>query len=238
MTEIRAGVELPAIREDVSFQTADGVELVGELALPIDVEPLATLVTLHPNPSQGGNMDSHVYRKLANRLPALSRIAVLRFNTRGTSSPRGTSGGSFGDTFTEGPDVRAAVAFAQSRGLPNIWLVGWSFGTELILKYGREIADVRGFILLSPPLYRVTPAELSRWDGDTRPLIALVPEFDSFLTPDQAKVGFAPISHIDIRPFEDCKHLWVGETQARQVINAVSEIVVPGSTPLPTQWSD
>ena len=36
-------------------------------------------------------MDSHVLRKAAWRLPALAGLAVLRFNTRGTSSLRGTS---------------------------------------------------------------------------------------------------------------------------------------------------
>lgn len=237
MIEIRSAVELPAERQPVSFLTSDGIELVGELALPLGGAPEATIVTLHPNPTQGGNMDSHIFRKLANRLPALSQVAVLRFNTRGTSSPRGTSSGSFGDTFTEGPDVRAAVEFAIANGLDNIWLVGWSFGTELILKYGLEIPEVHGFVLLSPPLYRVTPAELARWAGDPRPIIALVPEHDSFLTPEQAVGGFAPIPQIDIRAFADCKHLWVGETQARQVINEVAAIVAPHSTPLPTHYA-
>ncbi|HLP23607.1 MAG TPA: alpha/beta hydrolase, partial [Microbacteriaceae bacterium] len=115
--EIRSGVELPARRENVSFVTEDGVELVGELAVPVAQAPVATIVTLHPNPTQGGNMDSHVLRKLSNRLPALVDVAVLRFNTRGTSSPRGASGGAFGDTMTEGPDVRAAVRWAHERGL-------------------------------------------------------------------------------------------------------------------------
>ena len=237
MIEVRSGVELPAIRENVSFTTSDGVELVGELSLPAHGQPVATIVTLHPNPTQGGNMDSHIHRKLANRLPELAQFAVLRFNTRGTASPRGTSGGSFGDTNTEGPDVRSAVDFVLSRGLPNPWLVGWSFGTELILKYGLDIAEAQGFILLSPPLYRVTPEELARWQGDPRPIIALVPEFDSFLTPEQARVGFAPIPQIDIRAFSDAKHLWVGETQARRVIDAVTDIIRPGITPLPTHWS-
>lgn len=236
MIEIRSGVELPARREAVNFTTSDGVELVGELALPEQGAPLATIVTLHPNPAQGGNMDSHIHRKLANRLPALTQTAVLRFNTRGTSSPRGTSDGEFGDTHTEGPDVRAAVDFVLQRGLPAPWLVGWSFGTELILKYGLDIAEVVGFILLSPPLYRVTPEQLARWQGDPRPLIAMVPEFDSFLTPEQARAGFAMIPQIDIRPFAEAKHLWVGETQARQVIDAIAEVVRPGSAPLPTSW--
>lgn len=236
MIEVRSGVELPARRENVSFTTEDGLTLVGELALPVDREPVATIVCLHPNPTQGGNMDSHILRKFANRLPAMLGIAVVRFNTRGTSSPRGTSEGSFGDTNAEGPDVRAAFDWATSRGLPNIWLVGWSFGTELILKYGRELSAVKGFILLSPPLYRVQSHELARWQGDPRPLHAFVPEFDSFLTPAQAEQGFAPVPHIQIRAFADCKHLWVGETQASQVMNAIAETIVPGSAPLPTTW--
>ena len=66
---------------------------MGELALPASGRIAATLVTLHPLPTHGGFMDSHVLRKAAWRLPALADIAVLRFNTRGTSSPRGTSQG-------------------------------------------------------------------------------------------------------------------------------------------------
>src|SRR6187402_2296767 len=88
---IRSLTVLPAVREDVELHTADGVTLVGELARPSDAAPVATLVTLHPLPTHGGYMDSHVYRKAAWRLPALAHLAVLRFNTRGTASPRGTS---------------------------------------------------------------------------------------------------------------------------------------------------
>ncbi|MGH3703602.1 MAG: alpha/beta hydrolase, partial [Agromyces sp.] len=76
--EIRASVELPARREEIELHTADGLTLVGELATPLDRPPVATLVTLHPLPTHGGMMDSHVYRKAAWRLPALSELAVLR----------------------------------------------------------------------------------------------------------------------------------------------------------------
>src|SRR5690606_23860424 len=82
--EIRAMSVLPARREDIELHTADGLTLVGELALPADRPPVATLVTLHPLPTHGGFMDSHVLRKAAWRLPALAGLAVLRFNTRGT----------------------------------------------------------------------------------------------------------------------------------------------------------
>src|SRR5215207_11715073 len=95
--EIRASSILPARRSEVVLHTADGLRLVGELSLPVDREPVATLVTLHPLPTHGGFMDSHVIRKASNRLPSLAGVAVLRFNTRGTSSPQGTSEGVFGE---------------------------------------------------------------------------------------------------------------------------------------------
>src|SRR5512139_1497401 len=95
VANIRANSILPADREDIELHTADGVTLVGEIARPSDGPPVATLICLHPLPTHGGMMDSHVLRKAAWRLPALAGLAVLRFNTRGTSSARGTSGGAF-----------------------------------------------------------------------------------------------------------------------------------------------
>ncbi len=230
--EIRSGVELPAIREEVSFVTSDGLTLVGELALPAGREPVATLVTFHPLPTHGGFMDSHIYRKASNRLPELADLAVLRFNTRGTSSPRGTSDGVFGEGITEQADVEAAIDFAISRNLPNIWLVGWSFGTEITLKYGFD-KPVVGAILLSPPLHRTSEAELARWSGNGKRVIALVPEFDDYLKPDQAKVRFSVIAQAEVIGVEDAKHLWVGETATKRVLNEIVRAVNPGSYPLP-----
>src|ERR1051326_6747065 len=161
---IRANSILPARREDIELQTADGLTLVGELALPLDRPPVATLVCLHPLPTHGGMMDSHVFRKAAWRLPALAGVAVLRFNTRGTSSVRGTSEGAFDNAVGERFDVAAAIEYAQFASLPALWVVGWSFGTDLALKYGGE-PDVVGAILLSPPLRYATPADLAAWDA-------------------------------------------------------------------------
>src|SRR5262249_54283863 len=96
VTEIRAATILPARRVPIDIQTADGLNLVGELALPPDRDPVATLVCLHPLPTHGGMMDSHLYKKASYRLPALAGLAVVRFNTRGTESERGRSDGEFG----------------------------------------------------------------------------------------------------------------------------------------------
>lgn len=231
--EIRSSTVLPARRENIELHTDDGLTLVGELAVPADGNPVATLVTLHPLPTGGGFMDSHILRKAAWRLPALAHLAVLRFNTRGTHSPRGTSEGSFGDGVDERYDVAAAMAFVTERALPKPWLVGWSFGTELAIKYGLD-HDIEGAILLSPPLRRATQTELERWRGNERKLIALVPEFDDYLTPDQARPRFAAVPHAAQVDVEGGKHLWVGEQQTRRVLNEIVAAVNPAAAPLPT----
>ncbi|MGO3663071.1 alpha/beta hydrolase [Microbacterium gubbeenense] len=235
--EIRGAAVLPGRREDIELRTDDGLTLVGELALPLDRDPVATLVTLHPLPTHGGFMDSHIIRKAAARLPALADLAVLRFNTRGTSSPRGTSDGSFGEGIEERADVAAAVQFVADRGLPVPWLLGWSFGTELALKYGSE-HDIAGAILLSPPLHRATDAEVAAWAAAEVPLVVVVPEFDDYLRPDEARERFATVPDAQLIAVEGGKHLWVGEKQTTRVLDEIVGAVNPAALPLPTEWPD
>jgi hypothetical protein len=233
--EIRGPLELPARREEIELRTADDLTLVGELAQPELSAPVATLVTLHPLPTAGGFMDSHILRKAAARLPALADLAVLRFNTRGTSSQRGTSDGAFDGGAAEQFDVAAAMDFVRDRALPRPWLLGWSFGTELALKYGRE-HDIEGIILLSPPLHRATEAEVAAWGSTDRPVVVLVPELDDYLRPDEARERFASIPHAQLIAVDGGKHLWVGETQTRRVLTEIVAAVNPAALPLATHW--
>jgi alpha/beta superfamily hydrolase len=233
--EIRAATELPALRENIELHTGDGQVLVGELAMPNGGKPVATLVTLHPLPTHGGFMDSHILRKAANRLPALINVAVLRFNTRGTESPRGKSTGEFDSGISEKFDVAAAVEFCAARGLPTPWLVGWSFGTELAIKYGPDL-DIAGAILLSPPLHRATTQDLERWNQINKPIIAFVPELDDYLKPQEAAERFGVVSQAVVVSFDGEKHLWVGESATRRVLNGIADIVAPGSAPLSTTF--
>lgn len=236
---IRASTVLPAVRENIELTTADGITLVGELALPADGVVRATLITLHPLPTHGGFMDSHVFKKASYRLPALAGIAVLRFNTRGTSSPRGTSGGAFDDGMGERLDLEAAVQFAVDRGLPNRWLVGWSFGTELVLKYGAleaVAALVEGAVLLSPPLHRAGDADLAAWAAAGKPLAVLVPEFDDYLRPDAAQERFALVPQARLVPVSGAKHLWVGEKYVVRALNEIASTVLGQPAELATEW--
>ncbi|MDO8338081.1 MAG: alpha/beta hydrolase [Microcella sp.] len=236
MTElIRGGSLLPARRENIELRTPDGLTLVGELSLPADREPVATLVCLHPLPTAGGFMDSHIIRKAAARLPALADLAVLRFNFRGVSSPRGRSEGDFGHGDAEGFDLDAAVAFAEDRALPNRWLLGWSFGTEVALKHGLE-HDLVGAILLSPPLHRTSEDELEAWAGSGKRLVVVVPELDDYLRPAEAEERFAVVPERELVAVEGGKHLWVGENQTYRVLTEIVERLNPAALPLPTSW--
>jgi len=231
--DILANTILPANRQDIELYTADGLTLVGELAVPVDRPPVATIICLHPLPTHGGMMDSHLFRKAAWRLPALADVAVLRFNLRGTSSERGTSDGEFDGADSERFDVAAAIEYAEFHDLPVPWLVGWSFGTDLALKFGCD-PTVVGAILLSPPLKYTTDEELEPWARSGKPVIALVPEFDDYLRPQEAARRFSRIPHAKVIGVEGARHLWVGyaETVLDQVVRRVS----PKKYPLPREW--
>jgi alpha/beta superfamily hydrolase len=233
MSEIRANTVLPSRRESVTLQTADGLTLVGEIALPETNPPVATLVMLHPLPTQGGMMDSHLFRKAANRLPALADLALLRFNTRGTSSDHGRSDGEFDDGESERLDVAAALDLVESRDLPAPWLIGWSFGTDLALRYGCD-PSVVGAVLISPPLRYSTPADLAQWATSGKPLVAIVPELDDYLRPAQARERFAVVPQARVVDVSGAKHLFVGYTET--VLNEIVAAVAPDRSPLPTEW--
>jgi alpha/beta superfamily hydrolase len=231
---IRGNSILPARRQPITLETADGLKLVGELALPPEADPVATMICLHPLPTHGGMMDSHLFRKAAYRLPALAGIAVLRFNTRGTSSVQGTSEGSFDQAVGERFDVAAAIEYAEFNDLPNIWLVGWSFGTDLTLMHGLD-PGVEGAILLSPPLRHAGPDHFAAWAASGKPLVALIPELDDYLQPPEARERFAAIPQAEVIAVDGAKHLWVGD--AERVLNEVVARLAPSvPVPLPTRW--
>lgn len=235
MSEIGPNSVLPAIREPLTLHTADGLALVGELALPESGHPAATIICLHPLPTHGGMMDSHVLRKMAWRLPALADLAILRFNTRGTESAAGRSDGEFDACRGEGLDLAAAVDEVTRRGLPPPWLVGWSFGTDVTLKFG-NIDPVQGAILLSPPFRYSTESDVSTWAATGRPLTALVPEFDDYVVPAEAREQLMSVPQADVVGVDGAKHLWVGEKYVRIVLDHIVRIVNPAAWPLPTEW--
>ena len=233
MSQIRANTVLPATRRPVTLHTADGLKLVGELALPEDVAPVATIVMLHPLPTHGGMMDSHLFRKAANRLPALAHYAVLRFNTRGTASDHGRSEGAFDNGEAERLDVAAALDLVEYEDLPAPWLVGWSFGTDLALRYGCD-PSVQGAVLISPPLRFSGADDLRRWADSGKPLVAIVPELDDYLRPAEAQERFSVVPQAKVVAVDGAKHLFVGYTE--RVLDEIVGAITPAATPLSREW--
>lgn len=232
LIEITSSTVLPSNRTALTLTTSDNLKLVAELATPVLNRPVGTILTLHPLPTHGGFMDSHILRKAANRLPALADIAVLRFNTRGTTSAHGTSDGHFSDGIDEEKDLDAALELLTGQDTGPIWLVGWSFGTELAIKYGFD-KDISGAILLSPPLRRAGEQDLVRWIGSGKRIIAVVPEHDDFLPPTEASKRFSVFPDAEMIYVEDAKHLWVGEVSTKRVLNEIVRVLNPTKYPLP-----
>jgi alpha/beta superfamily hydrolase len=232
---IRANTALPSNRIAFTVKTADGLRLVGEVASPLGPSN-GVILCLHPLPTAGGMMDSHIYKKAAKRLPALAGITVVRFNTRGTSSDAGTSEGKFDNGVGEGMDVEAMLRYCfDDLGLRNVWVVGWSFGTDLALQYAKDPRH-KGLILLSPPLRTTTTEQLKYWTQDLRPIVALIPEFDDYLRPPEARTRFSVIPHAQLIAVDGAKHLWMGEPSVYRVLTEIVRQVAPQSLPLPTEY--
>jgi alpha/beta superfamily hydrolase len=181
-------------------------------------------------------MDSHIYKKAANRLPQMAGVTVIRFNTRGTASEQGKSDGEFGGGVSEKEDVVAAINYCfDVVGVKKLWVTGWSFGTDLALKYAQD-PRVEGLILLSPPLRYSQLSDLEFWAADGREVVALIPEFDDYLQPDAARQKFSPIPQIKLIEVQDGKHLWVGEPFVYRVLSEIVKVVNPSQLPLPVEY--
>lgn len=232
---IRPSTVLPAVRTQFVVRTEDRVDLVGEIARPIGAAT-GSILMLHPLPTAGGMMDSHVFKKASNRLPAMAGINVVRFNTRGTTSEAGTSTGRFDNATSERFDVEAMISYCfDELKLENLWIVGWSFGTDLAIKFARDKRH-KGLILLSPPLRFSTPEDLHWWSEDARPVIALIPEYDDYLKPEEAKIRFAPLKQISLIDVKDAKHLWVGEPAVHRVLSEITKVIAPERLPLAEEF--
>ena len=225
---------LPANRRSITIKTADGLNLIGEVATPIG-NRIASVLCLHPLPTAGGMMDSHILKKAANRLPEMAGLEIIRFNTRGTTSEAGTSDGTFGEGITEKHDVEAAINYCFNEvEVEKLWVLGWSFGTDLALKYARD-PRIQGLILLSPPLRTSEPSDLEFWAADGRQIIAMIPEFDDYLQPEAAAKAFKVISRIKLIYVDEAKHLWVGEPAVYRVLSEITRAISPEKLPLPIE---
>ena len=229
MTDIRATTVLPARRAPITLTTEDGLRLVGELALPADRDPVATLVCLHPLPTHGGMMDSHVYRKAASRLPALADLAVLRFNTRGTESEQGKSEGEFGGGETERLRRRGGGALRR-RGRAAGYLAA-----RLVVRHGADAAlgpaagrpGRHPALPAAAPRYRPGPGPVGGGRAGRSPRSC--PSSTTTCAPTRRAQRFARVPKAEVIGVDGAKHLWVGENYVRIVLAEIVRTVNPAA---------
>ena len=210
-TMVVQGRELAWTRRPISLVTSDCCLLGGVLGRPARTSAVGCVILLHPNPTGGGSMDSHLFKSALEVLPSHHDISVLAFNTRGTDSESACSDGVHDDGGAEEADVAAAVSFARDLGASNIWLVGWSFGTDLALMHGC-LPGVRGAFLLAPVLHRTTSEHLRAWSRSGRELTCLVPEFDKYLRIREVRSGLVSVPQTRFIEGAGMQHSFQGYT--------------------------
>lgn len=102
------------------------------------------------------------------------------------------------------------MVFICECGLLCLWLLGWLFGIELVLKYGREY-DIEGVILFLLLLYCVFVEEVVVWVGMDVFVVVFVFEFDDYLCFLEVCECFVLILYVWLIVVEGGKYLWVGE---------------------------
>jgi alpha/beta superfamily hydrolase len=166
----------------------------------------------------------------------MAGITVVRFNTRGTTSEAGSSTGTFDNGNAEHFDVEAMLSYCfDTLNLENLWVTGWSFGTDLALQHAKDPRH-QGLILLSPPLRTTTLEQLEYWNTDPRPITALVPELDDYLKPDAACQRFGVVPKVKIIAVDGAKHLWIGEPSVHRVLSEINSIVTGVNESLPVEF--
>ena len=74
--------------------------------------------------------------------------------------------------------------------------------------------------------------------SDPRTITALIPEFDDYLVPEEARKRFARITHMNLIAIDGGKHLWVGEPAVHRVLSEITQVVAPERLPLTQEISD
>lgn len=174
------------------------IRLDGRLAVPPAAS--AGVVICHPHPQFGGSMENDLVVALARAL-AGAGLATLRFDFRGV----GASGGTHDDGRGEIDDTRAAAALLRARlDVPQVTLVGYSFGSVMALRAGvAEPEGTAAMVAIAPPVRLLGIDFLA---GSRVPTAFVTGDRDQFCplaTLESARERFAPGSTIALVPGAD-----------------------------------
>jgi alpha/beta superfamily hydrolase len=158
---------------------ADSFQLEGVIHFPdLEASPGPAVVLCHPHSLHGGSADVPVIVATARELARRGMLA-LRFNFRGV----GGSEGSFGDGVAEVADVAGAVEHLVTRegvDRERLYLMGYSFGASVGLRYVETDARIRAIAALCLPLGPTTIGSLDEdfWQSYARPKLFVAGDRD------------------------------------------------------------
>lgn len=163
-------------------------QLEAQLTHPTQTEKVAALLC-HPHPLYGGSMHDGVLQTAGEACLA-QNVATLKFNFRGVGASQGISGrGDFIATKSTGaklsPEVGDVIAayewLAQTGQFNEIWVIGYSFGANMLWQALPELAHLRKAnakqnaapktILIAPPNAAMT---FSKQEGLIEERISIV----------------------------------------------------------------
>ena len=105
-------------------------------------------ILCHPHPLYGGSMHDAVLDTVATVL-AEQDIGRVRFNFRGV----GASDGQYDDGRGEADDLVAVRDWLAAEHAPGeLWLAGYSFGSNVVWRTRHRIPEARRIVLIAPPV--------------------------------------------------------------------------------------
>jgi len=104
-------------------------------------------VVTHPHPLYGGDMYNSVVEAIV-RVYQKKGYSTLRFNFRGVGRSRGRYDNGIG----EQKDVQAAILSLSAKGIKELSLAGYSFGTWVNSRINCEESFIQKMVMISPPV--------------------------------------------------------------------------------------
>jgi alpha/beta superfamily hydrolase len=193
----------------VSFK-AKGLNFEGIVATPDDMgSSVPGVVICHPHPLMGGNMDNNVVIAVSFSLVEQG-FATIRFNFRGV----GNSEGEHTKGELEHQEVQGALDFLKAwREVDGgtIGLVGYSFGTSVILRNSSIQKRPKVFAFISPPLHALENSTLKK---DKRPKLIISGDRDKLIQSEELPPVLETFSHQpDLKIVEGADHFWMGKEE-------------------------
>lgn len=163
-----------------------------DLHRPVDADPTAVAVVLHPHPGMGGDRHHPLVVAVCERL-AERGVAALRLDLRNP------------DPVVEVPHLTAAASeLAEGQGVERVGLVGYSWGS--IVAAASSPRGLVARVLVAPPaaMLAIDPRE------DEVPTLVLVPAHDQYGPPDEVERLLGPHPGTTIEVIEGTDHFLAG----------------------------